>query len=395
MASWRLLQRRISKAQQDSTPDFSHLQPILSPFIHPAPDPAESPLNIPRPMDALQYSPEPFTYYSPYEHHHSLEPLNVRDLATVAFDSSSSSLSSALDESLAVSRRPRLQQTLPTIVEHIHDRVDQQTIWTSPLGLENTPELVQDQFDEHEFHFSPELIMSAEVQDNGLLPQDDRYRYRDHDIFSASPMMTSLLQLSPTNPTQSAKSYYMELDFDQSPASSVASWDFYPSSASSTPFGLGLQTTLSPTESPNPVSPLDLPNQLQESGNSLLFSPAGVPRIAPSRRNRKLPLRKNRPTIKVTSSARLSSMLPLSNECVIMIITSTSSHQSLPAQQCAHTPVGMTSANPQIFLTPRRAISPTTGKTNTAASAKARQNPSNVLSKVVERLGRSVLFSAF
>ena len=270
-------------------------------------------------MDALQYTPEPFTYYSPYEHHHNLEPLNVRDLPTLNFDSSSSSLSSALDESLAVSRRPRLQQTLPTIVEHMHDRVDQQGIWTSPLSLENTPELVQDQFDEHEYQFSPDLIVTADVQDSGLLPHEDRYRYRDHDIFSASPMMTSLLQLSPTNPTQSAKSFYMELDFDHSPASSVASWDFYPSSASSTPFGLGLQTTLSPTESPNPVSPLDLPNQLQESGSSLLFSPAGVPRVAPSKRTRKLPQRKNRPTIKVTSSARLSSMLPLSNECVITI----------------------------------------------------------------------------
>ena len=254
------------------------------------------------------------------------EAVVIPDPHVAPFQFSSSSLSAALSDP------PRPHRPLP------------------PISAVNTPELVvQDTFNDSERQPS----LSPLSQCNGIPEMNDVLMSLDdgsqRSMIQQAPLNIGILQppyspdrfqvpplpdygfyysASPISITTELSRVLEPFSIDLWKARGVPDFDFdsprsifegfasandyqedYSSSAS-TPFFLTNQ--LSPTSSPNPISPVDLPAPDLPSGGSLLFSPADGAQGNGVCRTKKTTSRKHKPSMKPQVATRLSSMLSLS-----------------------------------------------------------------------------------
>ncbi|KAF8898459.1 hypothetical protein BD779DRAFT_1484033 [Infundibulicybe gibba] len=318
---WRLLERKkaSNRVASASTSSVQHeyqdspyleAEPLQPEFPHT--DPSQShwaPYYPPEAYPSLSY-PDESLYVV-----HSFEALQ-EDITSVSppippFQFSSSSLSAALSDP------PRISQPLPPVP--------------------STPEVqFQDPYD-------PDPGSSASPSPSHCTPDPDpddpmpvdEFTTNGEAIHSGQLLVQCFPDLSSTTFYQSAGSHTLDNIPNEtawlSPNSHLSQLSAFPydhsspqllingsfdaeclSSATSTPFGPS--SSLSPTSSPNPVSPLELLPSERPLTNSLLFSSDSGPSRS-QRRPRKLPSKK---LIKPQGQVRLSSMLPLTPDASVL-----------------------------------------------------------------------------
>ncbi|KAF9481702.1 hypothetical protein BDN70DRAFT_876021 [Pholiota conissans] len=332
---WRLLERkRAQRTSQFSSPEQviqsqEHLAPVVD-YTTPIEIPS---VEIPptEPQWPPYFPPEAYPTF-PTDEDNTIcifreptpETLHIQDPTNVApFQPSSSSLSAALSDPPPPPRPLppiSLNNTPELLVQDIPNDSERQPS-LSPLSQCNGIPEMNDILMSQPSYPQPMQQMDTTHLETSIthLPYDDTFslsRLHDSSFFtSASPIYipTELprtldpLQFSFWKPRSAP-----ETDFENSPRStidnrSVLNEDF--SSAASTPFGLF--TPLSPASSPFTGQIMELPSLDQPSSTSLLFSPSNDSQSSLLQRTKKLSVRKPKPTMKTSTTTRLSSVLPL------------------------------------------------------------------------------------
>ncbi|KAJ3512793.1 hypothetical protein NLJ89_g3310 [Agrocybe chaxingu] len=341
---WRLLERKSkSRVSQHSSPITFSIQemppPVQATSCNSLPPEEQVPSQTLWPP---YYPPEAYPTFpiddEPRIGHQFREPtpekLDLPDPQVAPFKFSSSSLSAAL------SGPPRAHPPLPPVSafntpellvhDSLHDSERQPSL--SPLSQCNGMPEMNDVFMslgdcqqtmEQLRTTDVAITQSPYVSSSGRLNILGLHTMEYAPYYSASPISFAMDINRPfespfiENSQWKVRNMSYESDVDNSPRSVLDGLTVWneghddQSSASSTPYNFS--TPLSPTASPNPISPVDLPAVDNLATGSLLFAPPDSRGPGLIRRGRKTS-RRTKPSIKLAVTTRLSSQLPLSND---------------------------------------------------------------------------------